>query len=429
MTKLSVNLEAISPLAVREDHAASRSGGAKYIPGNTLLGSLATVHRVFRPEQKDEFERLFLRDETLYSNLYPATFETQDEALHTSLQENRPVHPLPKTAQSCKRHKGFKPIQGQDSDGHGVRDSLADWAIFELGKDHPSFDRLAALHKYRECKTCKERLDHFEGYYRYLTDPSERMVQAKNSSRLQTHTGIDRDSGTVREGILYNREVFDEGSKFWGEIHLPNDEQLTHSFLSFLHEINNKDTNTHFLRLGTGRTRGMGKVDIHVTPINFAHDSYTNFEQRVKALDCFIHDRFRDAWKEQPYKDKFFFALTLHSPAILTDDLLRYRTRIDADVLSELLDIDKDMYGLQDRYTHTSTKRITGWQELWGTPRINEYALDTGSVFLFQCNEDMHTKLIDKLLNLEEQGIGKRRAEGFGRICISDPFHTKGEQQ
>ena len=29
---------------------------------------------------------------------------------------------------------------------------------------------------------------------------------------------------------------------------------------------------------------------------------------------------------------------------------------------------------------------------------------------------------------LKKQGIGRRRAEGFGRIRISDPFHLEGEQ-
>src|SRR5579859_3796954 len=134
MKTLSISLEVISPLAVRSDHAASRTANSKYIPGNTLLGSLATIHRVLRPKQTEEFERLFLRGETLYSNLYPARLESKG----TEWIEQRPVYPTPKTAQSCKRHKGFLPIRGEDGDGHGVRDSLVDWALFKLGEPYPS---------------------------------------------------------------------------------------------------------------------------------------------------------------------------------------------------------------------------------------------------------------------------------------------------
>jgi CRISPR-associated protein Csx10 len=428
MTTLYVSLEAISPLAVRSDHAASRTGSSEYIPGNTLLGSLATVHRVLRQERENEFERLFLRGETLYSNLYPATFETSDE----SLQESRPVYPLPKTAQSCKRHKGFPPLEGETGDGHGVRDSLADWAVFGLGEKNTSFNRLAALtldeHKWCKVKGCHELLDHYNGYYRRSSVDPERMVKATNSSRLQTHTGIDRESGTVHEGILYSRQVFEEGSKFWGEIRLPNDEELIASFLDFLERVNK----SHLLRLGTGRTRGMGKVKIEFEEANSSSNSYTEFDERVRKLNGFIHEQLTAAIREtqaEQFKDKFFFALTLHSPAILTDEFLRYYTRIDADVLCELLDIDKTSYSLENIYTITSTRRVTGWQELWGTPRTNEYAIETGSVFLFQCNVNMREKLIDKLFALEQQGMGKRRAEGFGRICISDPFHLRGEQK
>ncbi len=64
---------------------------------------------------------------------------------------------------------------------------------------------------------------------------------------------------------------------------------------------------------------------------------------------------------------------------------------------------------------------------MWGTPRTNEYAIDTGSVFLFAFKGE--SKQIDPLkqalFRLEEEGIGQRKAEGFGRVCISDPFHRE----
>ena len=134
--------------------------------------------------------------------------------------------------------------------------------------------------------------------------------------------------------------------------------------------------------------------------------------------------------------EQLFFALTLHSPVILTDEFLRYRSRIDAEVLCELFGIVYDKqneptnaYNLKNVYSNFSNRRITGWQELWGTPRTNEYAIDTGSVFLFQCDKSKSEKVLDTLFNLEEQGIGNRRAEGFGRICVSDPFHLRSKQK
>ncbi len=432
MKTVSISLDVISPLAVRSDHAASRTANSKYIPGNTLLGSLATIHRVLRPEQIEEFERLFLRDEVLYSNLYPSTFEPKEIEWGG---EQGPVYPIPKTAESCKRHKGFRDENG---DGHGVRDNLVDWALFKLGESYPSLKRLQALQDHKACKACSEPMHHFEGYYRYATIKPERMVETKNSLRLQTHTGIDRESGTVREGILYNREVFEEGSKFWGEIRLPIDEALATSFNSFLWEVRN----SHLLRIGTGRTRGMGKVEINfeIKETDTVKDRRKDFNQRTEDLNELIHNKIKDVGTGiddiKKLNEQFFFALTLHSPVILTDEFLRYRSRIDAEVLCELFDIAYDKqneqtnaYNLKSVYSNFSNRRITGWQQTWGTPRTNEYAIDASSVFLFQCERSKSEKVLDTLFNLEEQGIGSRRAEGFGRICVSDRFHLRSEQE
>jgi len=75
---------------------------------------------------------------------------------------------------------------------------------------------------------------------------------------------------------------------------------------------------------------------------------------------------------------------------------------------------------------------VTGWNELWGTPRPTDYAMEMGSVFLFSCPQELDNDrlnyLIQALQTAEETGIGRRLAEGFGRISISDPFHLEREQ-
>jgi len=131
-------------------------------------------------------------------------------------------------------------------------------------------------------------------------------------------------------------------------------------------------------------------------------------------------------------KGRHFFALTLHSPLILCDELLRYRGCIDAAALTEMLKNfqipDLKIPDLELIYHTASIRRVTGWLELWGTPRINEYAIETGSVFLFTCSSRLdNTKIQDALFELEEQGAGRRRAEGFGRLCVSDQFHQEIE--
>jgi CRISPR-associated protein Csx10 len=84
---------------------------------------------------------------------------------------------------------------------------------------------------------------------------------------------------------------------------------------------------------------------------------------------------------------------------------------------------------IKDVYCAARVRRVSAWQQLWGTPRTNEYAIESGSVFLFSCASPPSEALLKALFQLEEQGIGKRRAEGFGRVRVSDQFHQQVEQE
>ncbi len=426
MRQYYIQLTAESPLAIRSDHAASGAGAAGYIPGTAFIGSLAAVHRLLKPDAKKEFEQLFLSEQVLYPDLYPAFFnDGPDHPLQAA--NDLPVYPLPRTAQSCKRHPGFlyRP-RGVDYDNHGVRDSLVDWAMFKLwsngGKVSDPVKALQELQDHKDCR-CGAAMDHLSGYYRWSERNPKIIMTATTSEymRLQTHTGIDRESGTVQEGILYNRRVFEEGMRFWGAIKVPDDGDLENKLKSFLEQIGQSG----LVRVGTGRTRGMGKVTF-LRESKKEEDAFSKFHKR---LDEF-HTLLEEPAKQLGLEDRYFFALTLHSPLILVDDFLRYQGTIDGPTLEKLLGCEETIK-IEQIYQSAQMRRVTGWLEVWGLPRMNEYAIETGSVFLFSCNATQgtpaHETLLQRLFELEEQGIGKRRAEGFGRVRVSDQFHQERE--
>lgn len=130
MKSLALRMTAESPLAIRSDHSPGGADNMKYIPGTTVRGSLAALYRMFYHEkaEMEAFAPLFLREQVSYHNLYPALFD--DEGLQE--RHSLPVHPLPKTAQSCKRHTGFIFPDNDNNDGHGARDTLIDWGLFKL---------------------------------------------------------------------------------------------------------------------------------------------------------------------------------------------------------------------------------------------------------------------------------------------------------
>lgn len=427
MKALDTRIEAIAPLALRSDHAPGGAQTIRYIPGTTFMGALAAMHRLLYPKKEEQFERFFLREQVCYPNLYPATFK--DEDIQNS---GLPVYPVPKTAQSCKRHSGFM-FPEKDNDGHGVRDSLIERALFALGSqpDYRLDDRelLDILGKHERCTYpgCGEGMDHFDGFYRRgaittrLNDEELHprfAAEVEGYTRLRTHTGIHRLTGTVQEGILYNRQVFEEGMRFFGTIRLPGDDELVTELRSFLSEVGSAE----LLHIGTGRSRGMGKVALSADPVEEQPDRFTAFRQRLDAFNTLMREQ-AAANHLHGLDDHFFFAITLHAPLILRDDLLRYRGMIDREALTAMC--GHELPGLRLVYQAASVRRITGWQELWGMPRTNEYAIEMGSVFLFACSSPLNSADYRALFDLEENGAGRRRAEGFGRLCVSDQFHQE----
>ena len=439
-----LDLIAESPLAIRADQAPGGTTTAPYIAGSTLAGSLAAAHRLFDAEQSREFEQLFLSGHVQYPHLYPASFK-QAEAQQARLL---PIYPLPRTARSCKRFPGFVDDE-EDNKPHGVRDSLFDWAAFKLGGETRA--ALEPLIKQKECH-CGKAMHHFSNFYRRFEDKQgkTRMCTPGVEKRLQTHTGINRNTGTVQEGILYSREVFDEQTRFSGLVKFSD--ELARSFTGFIEHIGASG----LVRVGTGRTRGLGKVQINGELLSDEAFGMAAFERRVDAFDQTLRayvQRVLPHAELQPGFDPFYFTITLHSPALLRDPLLRALGGISGKTLSGLLEMpEEDTLSLnksaepstdnpdQSRnftllYQNTDRRRINGWNELWGTPRESEYALETGSVFLFalktQAGEDQarqegrKRELLKKLWELEKEGLGQRRVEGFGRICISDPFHLE----
>ena len=258
-------------------------------------------------------------------------------------------------------------------------------------------------------------MDHISGFYR---ERNHQRMQAKADTRLQTRTGINREWGVVEESILYNRQVFDENTCFWGDVLLPD--ELTDTFKGFVEEATKEDV----IRVGTGRTRGLGRVQLDVR--DDQESKAADFADKLHTFDAAVKQQAQKAGVRQ--LDPFYFAITLQSPTILCDAFLRYQKTLDPASLPELSELSKS-YTFQRVYQSVGIQRITGWNELWGTPRPCDYALEMGSTLLFACKQQSkNNDLVQALHTLEEMGIGRRRSEGFGRLSISDPFHLGREQ-
>lgn len=401
--KLRITLTASTPIAIRAGREQSHTATLDYIPGPALLGALAWTHRQLGRD-KAEFARWFTGGSIGFSNLYPAGFS------HDSLRSGDPVQPIPMTARTCKRFNGFRYRSVEDGDErHGVQDGLVQFALYEMS-GRTSLSVLASL---RQCShkrgdtVCGEPLDRASGYYRRGSKP-EVVGQPGSNKVLRTHSGMSYRTGAVANQILYSRQVISTGSSFWGEWQVADAEK--EAFEDFIKQADSQG----LLRIGTGRTRGLGRYQLGF--LESSLDTAEALQTRVNKFTSLFKssaEKYGVAVPAQAY-----VPLTLTADCFLVDNLLRPRFRVATEDLSRF-----GMPNARVVYSAAAVRCVEGWNDLWGLPKADQLAIAMGSVFLVALDA-LDEAAINGLLRLQEEGLGLRREEGFGRLRVADSFHA-----
>lgn len=397
---LRILLGAETPLSFRTGRNPARSDTLPYVPGTAILGSLAQVHQVMGRD-RDEFAAFFLQDHILLGNCYRANFDKIRELTG----EDRPVLPIPATARSCKRFGGFAFGADRESeDRKGVKDFLIPLALFALS-DETKPSVLADIETHPDTRY---PLDRINGFFRRGAKANEYGQPAK-STAIRTRTGINYATGAARSEILYSRQTLPKDASFWGRWWI--NDQVWSSFEEFITEA----LNQNLIRVGNNRTRGFGRVSLNMQACEL--DTIEALRKRVEDFTAQFKTAATQAGIATP--DALYVPITLTSDAILYDPLLRARLRLSGQ--------DLVAFGLEDApliFHAASTRQVAGWSELWGLPRADDWAISMGSVFLFALPR-ADDATFESLLRLEEQGIGLRRAEGFGMVSVANLFHTE----
>lgn len=112
---------------------------------------------------------------------------------------------------------------------------------------------------------------------------------------------------------------------------------------------------------------------------------------------------------------------TLYSITLLSDTLLSSSDGqplavLDNTTLASYLGLSSQSVSIDQQHSFSSITAQSGFNRQWKMPLQQEYALEAGSVISFRLTESLSTKDIERL---ENQGIGSRRIEGFGRIAFN----------
>jgi CRISPR-associated protein Csx10 len=97
---------------------------------------------------------------------------------------------------------------------------------------------------------------------------------------------------------------------------------------------------------------------------------------------------------------------------LLSDTLLRDKNGQPTTDLCAVL-------GWKPLAAYQRTRIVGGFNRKWGLPLVQVPALQAGSVFVYQANQ-VDRKILQKL---EQEGIGERCTEGFGRLAVN--LHTQ----
>jgi len=332
------------------------------------------------------------------------------------------VCPAPLTLRTCKRSGGLA-AEG----AHGVQDVLFDALLFAL-KDDP--EGLRAL-----------RLCRADGCSQVLADVSGALgVGAEGSfyrppepdTRTQAHVGLDRRRQGAASGILYSREVISEKTGADGTL-APTRMQADVTGPSEVMEVLKKvltevPDESATLRLGTSRSRGLGACQVRafeeVAPSTLI-PAPAPLDRRIEAFN----DRWDDwcsAYGHSP--DGSLVTLTLQTPALFVDDLLRPSLSPGgAALLQDGCESERPaasaLETLEKAHQIARPTQVQSWNGMAEFPHRSAEGLAPGSVLVFRA-EHLGDDVLGALAHLEDTGIGLRRHFGFGRVRVCSPTHT-----
>jgi CRISPR-associated protein Csx10 len=371
------------PLVLAErGEAGNQLATLDYIPGTALLGAFAACAAATwdltdsQSELYRAFVRVFRRGGVRFPNLWLA--EQQYSSLY-------PCIPAPRDLLSCQLRPGFKHARGHGVEGWACRED-------EAG----------------ECSECRKAgipdipLKPLGGWVPVRT----KARQLEPQEREELHPRLDFETKRVRTGELFGYTALETGQYLAGELHCAT--QADWQMLCELAKLpgGEKEFSLH---IGRACRRGYGLVRAWLERVPDDYPPWsTGLPLKTRVTDL-----------KQP------LTLTLLSDAVLVDDWGRCRQTLWDDTwLSDLIGT-----AVQIRNCYCAVRTVDTFNQHLGLPRWRDVALRAGSAVGFVLVEPFGaTQVIERLQHLEQEGIGLRRDEGFGRVAFNHPIYGECAQ-
>ncbi|MGL5065422.1 MAG: RAMP superfamily CRISPR-associated protein [Microcoleus sp.] len=345
-----------------------------YIPGSMIRGVLISRYLndpkrhglretddILDSKNFPDVKRLFFDGSIRYLNAYLYSNDTSNN------HKGKRTLPVPR---SWLKKKGDEAIDSKDL------------TIYDFSWEQPSQDI--------SYKSLNES---------FCTVDDKDVVLYTEERRINIHNMRDRKKGRGIDGsgAVFRYDALDAGQTFQGVILCDNADDVA----KIKPLLESKD-----IWLGGSQSAGYGHTQIsHVEEHDIWHEVETDTEYR---------------------EDRELLRITLLSDLILRDRCGQYiamspmeliaddgERKVDplTQLLEQLLEVK-----LNPQSSFTTSLVVGGFNRKWGLPLPQVPALAAGSVFVFNYEGELN---ICRIRALENQGIGERRVDGFGRIAVN----------
>lgn len=373
MTALTLRIDLLGPVLVTSlDGDPNSMVSYDYLPGSvlrgTLIGAYMRAHGLSELDPADEAtRRLFFDGRTRYLNAYPLPYDG--------------ARALP-TPRSWFHEKGD------------------DYPVYDLAVPE---DERAVLTQARRvatpfCHLAPADEDEEAEGLALLIRP-ERQV-AVHIARGRT-VGVARTRDRDGDGTIFRYDALAAGQSFMAAIIVdyPDDARTLCALLDAPRD----------LIIGAARSAGYGRVRVHAT------EEVAGWREAGDPAGL----------ARAPEREDL--TVTLLSHALLRGAHGQYGAGGDhvGAAVAARLGLTEPLRPREDR-VFTAGEVVGGFNRTWGLPLPQTLAACMGSVYVF-ARPDMSavSDLPERLVRLEEQGIGERRAEGFGRLAVNWPVGTQ----
>ena len=245
-----------------------------------------------------------------------------------------------------------------------------------------------------------------------------------NATGTELSIKIDEKTRTTEESLLFSTEYTDltnvankEEVFFKGNVEIPKG----------LFEIGKK----YELKIGKYKTKGFGKVEIKFE--KFSEEKDKNISERIEKLNSQIKEDFKRFDKENNKKVEEERENVYSKDELLKEEkqkLITFDFLSDmilpfnevSNVGKQILELFDENFGekltLNNRRTFVNVEKLRGYNIINNSRKMDEIVITQGSVISYCLDNENLEGILGYLEKIEENGIGLRRNEGFGRVRI-----------